>query len=338
MQLYAGIDLHSNNLVVAIVDEKRRRLFKKRLANDLGLLLRVLEPYREELVAVAVESTYNWYWLVDGLQEAGYQVRLVNPAAIRQYEGLKHSSDEHEAFWIAHLMSLEILPTGYICPPGIRAVRDLLRKRLHLVRHRTSHLLSVQNLYARHRGVKVSGAAIKSMELDGVNQDFSDAQIVLSAQSSLSTIGHLGEWIVRLEGQVAKSLRLQPEFRLLQSVYGVGKILAMTIALETANIERFRKVGNYASYCRCVKSERFSNGKKKGVGNRKNGNRYLAWSYQEAAHHAVGNYQAPRRYYQRKAARMNPFVAWKALAHKLCRASYFVMRDQVRFSSARLFS
>ena len=83
MQLYAGIDLHSNNLVVAIVDEKRRRLFKKRLANDLGLLLRVLEPYREELVAVAVESTYNWYWLVDGLQEAGYQVRLVNPAAIR---------------------------------------------------------------------------------------------------------------------------------------------------------------------------------------------------------------------------------------------------------------
>ena len=98
MQLYAGIDLHSNNLVVAIVDEKRRRLFKKRLANDLGLLLRVLEPYREALVAVAVESTYNWYWLVDGLQEAGYQVRLVNPAAIRQYEGLKHSSDEHEAF------------------------------------------------------------------------------------------------------------------------------------------------------------------------------------------------------------------------------------------------
>lgn len=140
-------------------------------------------------------------------------------------------------------MSLEILPTGYICPPGIRAVRDLLRKRLHLVRHRTSHLLSVQNLYARHLGVKVSGAAIKSMELDRASQEFSDVHLVLSLDSSLSTIGHLGEWIVRLERQMAESLRLRPEFGLLQSVSGVGKILAMTIALETHKIGRFRKVG-----------------------------------------------------------------------------------------------
>ena len=331
MQLYAGIDLHGNNLVLGIVDETHRRLLKRTLANDLGGLLKVLEPYREELVAVAVESTYNWYWLVDGLQEAGYGVQLVNPGAICQYEGLKHRSDEHEAFWIAHLMSLGILPTGTICPPGIRAVRDLLRKRLHLVRHRTSHLLSVQNLYARHQGVKISGATIKSMEWDQVGQDFSNAQVALSAESSVSTIGHLGKWIERLERQVVESLRLRPEFRLLQSVYGVGKILAMTIALETHNIGRFPKVGDYASYCRCVKSERFSNGKKKGEGNRKNGNRYLAWSYQEAAHYAVRSYESPRRYYQRKAARRN------ALAHKLCRASYFVMRDQVPFSSALLF-
>ena len=200
----------------------------------------VLEPYREELVAVGVESTYNWYWLVGRLQEAGDEVQLVNTAAIRQYEGLKHRSDEHEAFWIAHLMSLGILPTGTICPPGIRAVRDLLRKRLHLVRHRTSHLLSVQNPYARHQGVKVSGADIKSMELDRAGKDFSDAHLVLSLESSLSTIRHLGEWIVRLEGQVAKSLRLQPEFRLLQSVYRVGKVLAMTIALETPAFAVYR--------------------------------------------------------------------------------------------------
>lgn len=337
MQLYAGIDLHSNNLVLAVMDGKRRRVLKQRMANDLGLLLKILGPYREQLVAVAVESTYNWYWLVDGLQEAGYKVKLVNTAAIKQYEGLKHSSDEHEAFWIAHLMSLGILPTGSICPADQRAVRDLLRKRLHLVRHRRSHVLSVQNLYARHRGEKVKGRVVKGMDLNCVENDFSDPQVVLSVQSSLTTIGHLGEWIARLECRVAQSLQPQPEFRLLQSVYGVGKILAMTIALETGHIERFQKVGNYASYCRCVKSERFSNGKKKGEGNRKNGNRYLAWSYQEAAHYAVRNYEAPRRYYQRKAAHTNAFVAWKALAHKLCRASDFVMRDQVRFSSALLF-
>ena len=140
------------------------------------------------------------------------------------------------------------------------------------------------------------------MEMDRASQEFSDAHLVLSLESSLSTIGHLGEWIVRLERQVAETLRLRPEFRLLQSVHGVGKILALTVALETHNIGRFRKVGDYASYCRCVKSERFSKGKKKGDGNRKNGNRYRAWSYQAVAHYAVRNYEAPRRYYQRKAA------------------------------------
>lgn len=205
----------------------------------------VLEPYREELVAVGVESTYNWYWLVGGLQEAGDEVQLVNTAALRQYEGpLKHRSDEQEAFWIAHLMSLGILPTGYICPPGIRAVRDLLRKRLHRVRHRTRICCRFRTCYARHQGVKVSGADIKSMELDRAGKDFSDAHLVLSLESSLSTIRHLGEWIVRLEGQVAKSLRLQPEFRLLQSVYRVGKILAMTIALETPAFAVYRALSS----------------------------------------------------------------------------------------------
>ena len=112
MGLYCGIDLHSNNHVLTVIDEADRRVYERRLPNDLVVTKAALEPYRAELVAVAVESTFNWYWLVDGLMEAGYAVRLVNTAAVRQYDGLKHSDDEHDAFWLAHLMRLGILPTG----------------------------------------------------------------------------------------------------------------------------------------------------------------------------------------------------------------------------------
>ena len=127
-------------------------------------------------------------------------------------------------------------------------------------------------------------------------------------------------------------------FQLLETIIGVGKILALTIYLETGQITRFRKPGDYLSYCRCVGSSKFSNQKKKGVANRKNGNKYLAWAFLEAAIFALRWDPLARRFYQRKQAKRGSVVAKKALAHKLCRASYIVMRDQVRFSSAQLFA
>jgi transposase len=125
--------LHSNNHVVTVIDEEDRRLYERRLLNDLARTKAALEPFRGQLVAVAVESTFNWYWLVDGLMEAGYEVRLVHTGAVIQYNGLKHTDDEHDAFWLAHLMRLGILPTGYIYPKRERGLRDLARQRMRLV-------------------------------------------------------------------------------------------------------------------------------------------------------------------------------------------------------------
>ncbi len=93
MKAYAGIDLHSSNNYVGILNEQDQRLFGKRLPNDLGNVLMALQPFKNDLDGVVVESTYNWYWLVDGLQENGYVVHLANPSAIRQYEGLKYTDD-----------------------------------------------------------------------------------------------------------------------------------------------------------------------------------------------------------------------------------------------------
>ena len=127
MSLYAGMDLHSSNTYLGIMDDKFKRVFKKRLKNDLSLILSTLEPYREDLNGIVVESTYNWYWLVDGLMDAGHgKIHLANPCAVKQYEGLKYADDQHDAFWLAHLLVLGILPECYIYPKDDRPVRDLL--------------------------------------------------------------------------------------------------------------------------------------------------------------------------------------------------------------------
>jgi transposase len=122
------------------------------------------------MAGVVVESTYNWYWLVDGLQEAGFVVKLANTGAIKKYDGLKHSGDEADARHLAHLLRLGILPTGTILPPEHRAVRDLARKRMQLVRSRTSHIIAIENIAARQRGMKISSNQIKKMTADEVDQ------------------------------------------------------------------------------------------------------------------------------------------------------------------------
>lgn len=168
MRWYSGIDLHSNNSVVVVTDEADRVVCRRRVPNELAQVLELLEPYREELVGVAVESTYNWYWLVDGLQAAGYTVHLANPARMKRYDGLKRSGDETDALQLAHLLRLGILPTGYIYPAAERALRDLGRRRLQLVRHRTMHVLAVENVQARETGARMSADRVKRLSAQQV--------------------------------------------------------------------------------------------------------------------------------------------------------------------------
>jgi transposase len=337
MRLYAGIDLHANSHYLGVIDEQNKVLFKHKIANDLRKTLSVLESFRRELRGVVVESTFNWYWLVDGLMDHGYWVHLANPAAIQQYEGLKHSDDERDAIWLANLLRLGILPEGYIYPKQERPVRDLLRKRLQLVRYRTSHILSIQNIVNRSLGIRMTSNEVKGLDEEQVAGLFKEEHLFLAVQSSVGVMRCLGEKIKRIEGVVRGRVKLRQEFEKLLRLPGVGQILGLTIMLEVGDIRRFLGVGNYASYCRCVRSTRISNGKPKGEGNRKNGNKYLAWAYVEAAHFAIRDYPEVNRYYHRKAAGTNPVVAIKAVSHKLARASYYIMRDQVEYDPNKLF-
>jgi len=332
MELYSGLDLHSRNTYIGILDTDFKRVFKQRVSNNLNLILETLEPFRDRLKGLVVESTFNWYWLVDGLMDAGYDaVHLANPSAIKQYEGLKHSDDQHDAFFLAQLLILGILPQGYIYPKKDRPVRDLARKRMFLVKHKTAHILSLQSLIARCCGQRSSSNEIRTLTAADLRQLLKEEYLLLSAQANLDIIAFLIQQIKTLEKAIKKKVKLDKAFEQLMTVPGIGFILAMTIMLEVGDIERFAKVGNFASYCRCVSSQRLSDGKSKGSGNRKNGNRYLSWAFVEASQ--LGRRYSLRfgRYYDRKAAQTNTIVATKALSNKLARICYYIMRDQVPF-------
>jgi len=337
MELYGAMDLHSNNSVVVVPDEEDRVVAKRRLPNDLKTVLAFLEPYRKELVGVVVESTYNWYWLVDGLMTAGYRVHLANTVAIQPYDGLKHRDDASDARWLAKLLRLGELPEGHIYPRTERAIRDLLRKRSQLVRQSTMNLLSIQNLYARSRGEGIRANRVKELTAEVVDAAFEDSNVALAVQSSVKVMDCLAEQIFVLEKAVHEQVRLRKGYKRLLTVPGIGKILALTIMLETGDIGRFNQVGNYVSYARLVGSSHMTNGKRKGSGNTKNGNAFLCWAFIEAANFAIRHNEAIRSYYQRKLARTKRIVALKAVAHKLARACYHMIKEDVAFDLMRAF-
>ncbi|HEX5219404.1 MAG TPA: IS110 family transposase, partial [Verrucomicrobiae bacterium] len=315
--LFAGIDLHSNNLMIGIVDQAGQRLKHQKLDCDLAQVVQFLKPFQPRFKSLAVESTYNWYWLVDGLRAHSFPVVLANPAQIEQYNGLKHADDKSDAYFLAELQRLGILPTGHIYDPSLRPVRDLLRRRLGLVRQRTALLLSFKSLYQRTTGQTLSLSRLKGMELAEAKTLYEHPANCLIAAVQKEHIEQLNQSIERIEKAVMKSAHELPCYQRLGTLPGMGRILSMTITMEAGEIQRFKAPGNLASDCRTVDSQRLSNGKKKGDNNGKCGNKYLAWAFVEAANFAKRYDEHCRKWFDRKAAKTSTVIATKALACKL---------------------
>lgn len=338
-QLYTGIDLHSNNSHIGIIDQVDKRVFHKRLPNQEDVVLAELEPFKEEIESITIESTFNWYWIVDCLIDVGYTVHLANPAAMQQYSGLKFVDDKHDAFWLAHMDRLGILPQGYIYPKEIRPIRDLLRKRGHLVKLRTSLINSLQGIISRNCGHSLCGAKMKQRTENHVTPLLAENEdLALSGEVSKQSIDFLSLQIIKIEKICQDRMKLNPQYIGLLTIPGVGKILALTIMLETGPIERFKKVGNYSSYCRKVPTSWLSNNKRKGKGNTKNGNKYLSWAFAEAAEFARRYDDNAKAFFNRKSAKTKATVAYAALSHKLARAAFYIMKDNVGFDTNKLFT
>ena len=337
MKIMVGIDLHSNNALCGLMDESGRRLVHKKLPCDLAAILQLLKPYQQRIATIALESTFNWYWLVDGLQDHGYHIALANPAAMQPYSGMKYSDDVSDAYFLAELLRLNLLPTGHIHDRKTRPVRDLLRRRLLLVRQRTTLILSFKSLHERTLGQRVPLARVKTMSAAEAQARFTAPADQLLSGTEIELMSHLTDAITKLETHLLGVAGQWPAYQRLQELPGIGKILGLTIALETGDAKRFADAGNFARYCRCVKSLRQSNGKKKGENNRKCGNTYLAWAFVEAAHFAGRADAQCRRFYDRKKQQTNPLIATKALACKLAKAAWHVLAADVPYDAARVF-
>jgi transposase len=235
------------------------------------------------------------------------------------------------------MLRLGVLPEGYIYPKEERTVRDLMRKRMQLVQQATLNLLSIQGLYMRHLSYKMSNNKIKQLIPEEIMTHFPSINTAQATICNLAVMKCLKEQIKLLEKTVLAQVQLKPDFKELSSIDGIGNILALTIMVETGEIKRFNKVGNYASYYRCVSGARYSNDKKKGKTNSKNGNKYLAWAFVEATNFAIRYNKTVKSYYQRKLAKTNQTVAIKTVAHKLARAFFYVLRDKVPFEAEKAF-
>ena len=208
MPLYCGIDLHSNNHVICVIDDKDKRIYEQKLDNHPELTIRALSKYKKRLKAIAVESTFNWYWLVDALMADGFKVELVNTSKVVQYSGLKRTSDRYDAFYLAHLMRLGILPTGYIYPRSERGLRDLLRKRMQLVQDRSSHIIRFKSQIQMHTGRTIRADYIKAKKYQAPL--VGDDNVQLALQSHIVLIRALTVQIKILEKSILKQCRTNP--------------------------------------------------------------------------------------------------------------------------------
>jgi len=336
-QLMAGIDLHSNNVMIAIVDQEGRRLKHKKVNCRLSEVVDFLSPMKNQIKSIAVESTYNWYWLVDGLRALSYPVVLANPAKIDQYSGIKHADDKNDAFFLAELQRLNILPTGHIYDPQLRPVRDLLRRRMLLVHQRTALMLSFKSLYVRTTGAEMSLSRLKELGPEESKALYEHPANQFIAQVQKEHIERLTQSIEKIEKGVLQCARELPYYKRLNTLPGIGRILGMTITMEVGEIGRFKAAGHFASYCRTVDSQRTSNDKRKGDNNGKCGNKYLAWAFVEAANFAKRSDERCRKWFDRKAAKTSSVIATKALACKLAKAAWHVMSQDVDYDEKRVF-
>ena len=327
-KLYAGADLHGNNVFLSVCDQDGNNVFRKRVKANLEAVNAALDPFWDRIEALGVESTFNWYWFVDGLREQGRNVKLGNPAKMAQYAGIKITNDLTDADWLADQLRMDIFPECYIYPKETRSVRDALRRRQLFVQRRTQVILCLGGLLERYGQDAPSARKLEQWTAEDIKATKLDGFVQLQLETLLDSIRESDRQAQKIEEQVLAFTKPTKQYRRATTLPGIGVALGMLIVLEGGDFKRFKSAGNFASYCRAVKSERSSNGKTKGKNNAKNGNQYLAWAFIEAATFAARFNPRIHAWYERKKRKSGVAKAKKALACKLAKAMWHVMNGK----------
>jgi transposase len=336
---YCGIDLHAKTMYLCILDREGRILLHQNVKSRPEPFLAAVAPYREDLV-VAVECMFTWYWLADLCRREKVAFVLGHALYMKAIHGGKSKNDKVDAFKIASLLRGGNLPEAYVYPPEMRATRDLLRRRLHLVRRRANLLAHIQNTHHQYNLPEPAAKVAYKANREGVAEAFEEADARKSLEVDFALIAHYDTVIRELELHLEKRAKQHdPQtYHRLRSVPGIGKILALTILYEIHDVARFERVQNFLSYARLVKCEHSSAGKKLGTGGAKIGNVHLKWAFSEAAVLFLRNNPAGQQQLRRLAGKHGKAKALSILASKLGRTVYFMLSKERVFEMERFLA
>lgn len=344
MKFYCGIDQGKNSSSICIINEEKKTVFQKSLNNKLKDFLDILAEYKKEDIECVVESSCYWYWLVDGLTEAGYKVKLAHTFGLSLISKAKVKTDRRDAKKLAVLLLGGFIPSAYACPKKIRSLRDLARHRQSLVEKRTKAYTELNLIMARN-GIPLSRNAIKQLDSEKIGNYVDDICIQLQCQNSLDQIKLYDDQIQKVEDtilrQTKKVLPKSDPRKRLESLPGVGKVLSATIALEVGDIHRFDGRENFSSYCRVIPGiAQSGNVSRRGRGSRQ-GNPYLKNAFMQAAIAAVRAYKPIRTYFEkqleRHRAQGGKMICYNIIAHKLALAAYAMLKKETSYDPKKLF-
>jgi transposase len=337
---YCGIDFHAHTMAVCVLDATGEIVLERNRVTTPEAFLETIAPYREGLV-VACECLFTWYWLADLCAKEQIAFVLGHALYMKAIHGGKAKNDRIDAHKIAVLLRGGMLPQAYVYPAGMRETRDLLRRRLHLVRKRGQLLAHLQNLrHTYNRGAFEKRIAYPSNRQGVVAHFAGEPMVQANAALDLSLLDHYDKLLVELERRLVRQAKKEAQngFHLLLSIPGIGRVLAMTIVYELHDVKRFERVQQFASYARLVKCAKESAGKKKGTSGAKMGNVHLKWAFSEAAVLFVRHSAEAKLLLARLTKRHGKGKALSILAHKIGRAAYYVLAREKPFDAAKFFA
>jgi len=325
-QYYCGIDLHARTMYLCILNQAGDIVLHRNLKTDPTLFLKLIAPYREDLV-VAVECIFTWYWLADLCAREDIPFVLGHALYMKAIHGGKAKNDKIDAHKIAVLLRGGMLPQAYVYPAAMRSTRDLLRRRMHLMRKRAELLSHIQNTNHQYNLPEIGKKIAYKANREGVTERFADLAVQKSIEVDLALIDHYDKLLSDLELYIVNTAKQHDvnAFYRLRSVPGIGKILALVILYEVQDIRRFPRVQDFVSYCRLVKCAKESAGKKSGTSGKKIGNAYLKWAFSEAAVLFLRNNPEGQQYLARLEKKHSKGKALTVLAHRLARAVYHLL-------------
>jgi len=333
---YCGVDLHADAMYVCILDSTGEVVLHKNIPTKPKVFLKLIKPYRDGLV-VGCECMFSWYWLADLCADESIDFVLGHALYMKAIHGGKAKNDKIDSYKIASLLRGGNFPIAYTYPKKMRATRDLLRRRNHLNRKRAELVAHIQNTATQYNLPEALGRIAKPSERSELTKKFRDPIVRAIVEVDLTMIEHYEELLGTLERHLEKiAFEHDPiSLALLKSIPGVGRILALVMLYEIENISRFPRVQDFVSYGRLVKPEKSSNGKSYGHSGKKIGNAHLRWAFGEAVVMMLKGNKPAQEVKNRLASKHGKGKAMAILSHRLGRAVYFMLKNQVPFDPDR---